>query len=162
MDALAEIEEFKRQLNVVSDAELAALLGFQRSTIAQWKKRGAVPASAKHSILVHIEFRQRNERARFEFSNMAPTKRQFSKALVIRFLVETSIEEDGDLEPEGLLLRAMELDYFELAAARLLDKRLEAGARDLAAAFRQVLGSADFVLDLTGEMTAMLREDPDT
>ena len=151
--ALAEIEDFKRQLNVVSDAELAAILGFPRSTIAQWKKRDAIPASAKQSIRAHIEYRGRNERAKFEFSKIPATKRHFAKALVIRYLVESTLEVDGDLEPDGLLFRAIEMDNFELAAARLLDRQLSAGARDLSIAFRNVLGAPDFVGELARELS---------
>lgn len=161
MNALAEIDDFKLQLNVFSDAEFAAVLGYQRSTIAQWKKRGAIPASAKHSIIAHITFRQTNERARLQFSKIPATKRQFAKAIVIRFLVESTLEVDGDLEPDELLFRAIEMDNFELAAARLLDNRLDAGARNLAAAFRQVLAVPDFVGELARELTSMLQEEAD-
>lgn len=158
MNALVELEEFKRQLNVVSDADLAAILGYQRSAVAQWKKRGSIPESAKQTIHAHIEFRNRNERARFEFSKIPATKRHFAKALVIRYLIETTLEIDGDFEPDGLLYRAIEMDNFELAAAKLLDRQLAEGAKDLSAAFRRVLAAPEFIADLAGEISLSFRD----
>lgn len=157
--AVAEIDEYKRHLDVVSDAEFAAILGYQRSTIAQWKKRGAIPAAAKHVIAKHIEWRKTNESARRKFSKLSASKRHFSKALVIRFLIDTLIAEDGDLEPDGLLFSAMEMDNFELAASRLLDQALAQGARDLATGYRSILAFEDFALSLAQALTSQARED---
>ena len=153
-DALADIEAYKRQLDIVTDAELASVIGYQRSTIAQWKKRGGIPASAKRTIERHIGSRKTNEAARASFSKLSASKRQFSKAIVVRYLVETTLDEDGDLEPDGLLYRAIEMDKFEMAAARLLDHELAAGAKDMAAAYRNVLAT-DVMMRLATELTAM-------
>lgn len=155
---MPEIEGYKRALDVVSDAELAAILGYQRSTIAQWKKRDAIPASARRLIRHHIDLREENNRAARAFSAMPPSMRQFSKALVISYLVATTLEEDGDLEPSNLLFRAMEMDRFEIAACRVLSRYVALGKHDLASAFREALASSSFVVELAEELTTMNRE----
>lgn len=152
-----QVDEVKRQLGVAADEELAAVLGYTPATIRQWRAKGVISDEGRRVVYNHLVFRRRNENARNEFSNIDASKRQFSKALVIRYLIETTLEEDGDLEPDGLLFRAIEMDNFELAASRLLDKELAKGAKNLLVAFRRIL-AGDIVMPLAGELTIMMNE----
>ncbi|PHP16394.1 hypothetical protein CG471_28370 [Sphingobium sp. IP1] len=153
----AQVDEVKHQLGVAADEELAAILGYAPATIKQWRAKGAISDEGRHVVFNHLVFRRRNEIARNEFSSIDTSKRQFSKALVIRYLIETTVEEDGDLEPDGLLFRAIEMDNFELAASRLLDKELARGAKNLLVAFRRIL-AGDVVMPLATELTIMMNE----
>ncbi|CAN5881029.1 hypothetical protein BH11PSE6_BH11PSE6_03710 [soil metagenome] len=50
------------------------------------------------------------------------------------------------------------MDNFELAAAKLLDRQLAEGAKDLSAAFRRVLAAPEFIADLAGEISLSFRD----
>ena len=151
------MDDVKRQLGIAADEELAAVLGYNSATIKQWRSKGAISDEGRNVVYNHLIFRRRNETARTEFSTIDASKRQFSKALVIRYLIDTTIEEDGDLEPDGLLFRAIEMDNFELAASRLLDKEMALGAKNLLSAFRKILTS-ELDMRLSKELTVMMNE----
>lgn len=151
------VDDVKRQLGIAADEELAAVLGYNPTTIKQWRSKGAISDEGRNVVYNHLIFRRRNETARTEFSTIDASKRQFSKALVIRYLIDTTIEEDGDLEPDGLLFRAIEMDNFELAASRLLDKEMALGAKNLLSAFRKIL-AGELDMRLSKELTAMMNE----
>lgn len=149
---LSEIEGFKRELGVVSDAELAAHIGYQRSSIAQWKKRGEIPASARSVIANTIEARSASIKARRLVDRMQPTERQLCRAIALRYLIVST--EDGDLEPDFMLYRVLVMDELELAASLLLRHHMESEALGAIAAYRRICGSETFEGDLTDFLRA--------
>lgn len=158
LDAGARIDAFKHEFDVRSDAEFAAIIGYHEGTVARWRITGKIPGDAIAAIMSHLEYRRRNEKDRDEFSGFTASKRQFSKALVIYYIVKSTLEEDGDLEADNLLFTAIYMDSFEVAASRLLDQELGSGAKNLLVAFRRLL-NPDLVLRLAKELTAMANED---
>lgn len=142
-----EIEEMKRKLGAASDSELAAVLGFQRSTIAQWKKRGAIPVRAKimaSNLASHIV---ENNNARWQLSSIAPAIRQISRAISLKYIIQST--EEYDLEPDGLIARAAYMDEIERSAYLLLKEIMKSRKQDAPSAFRFICSMDDFETELT-------------
>lgn len=140
----------KRQLSAATDSELAAALDIQRSAISQWKKRGAVPAKARRRCELIARHQDENEQARRQFSALPATIRQISRALALRYVIQTT--ELGDEEAGALLARALFLDEIERAAYILLTETMAQAGLDAPTAYRRLCVSPDLETGLAGKL----------
>jgi hypothetical protein len=145
-----EIDALKRQLGASTDSQLAAVLGLQRSAIAQWKKRGAVPDKARRAIEWTVAHRGANDEARAEFSRLPATLRQISRAISLLYVIRST--EEGDNEPAVLLDRALFLDELERAAYILLSETMKREGLDAPEAYRRICTATTFETDLTAKL----------
>lgn len=144
-----EIDGYKTALGAATDSDFATIMGLQRSTIAQWKKRAAIPESARRRIAWTIAHRQANETARSEFAKLPVTQRHISRAIALLYVVRST--EVSDLGPQEMLNRALFLDEIERAASMLLAETMEQERADAGQAYQALfaLEPADFETRLT-------------
>ena len=141
-----EIARLKSELGAETDAELATVLGLQRSAIAQWKKRGRVPDKAKRRVAWLKEHRNENEYAKEDFNLLSVSLRQICRAVALLYIVRTS--DTAALEPDILLGRSLFFDEIERASFLLLSDIMDNKQIDAAAAYNVIFSLPNLETDL--------------
>ena len=132
-----EIARMRDALHAVSDSELASLLGLGRSAVSQWRKRGAVPESAKAKA-AHVEAHLRQyANATGQVALLEPTMLTYARALAIAYAYRHASKAPARLE-DGLPEIAAAFDHVTLAAAKAIDGWTRAGL-DTESAFETLL-----------------------
>lgn len=123
------IAQMRAATGAASDADLARLLGLQRSAIAQWKKRGSVPAKALRKA-DQIAFAVTREGQAVAWLETVPQDiRIYAKALAIKCASPTDYRVDAMDAKRALALRlyrkASLFEELAVACALKLDQLLQ-------------------------------------
>lgn len=72
---------------------------------------------------------------------------QISRAIALKYIIQST--EDHDMEPEGLISRAIFVDELERAAYLLLREIMKSRKQDVQTAFRSICSMENFETELT-------------
>lgn len=165
------IDQMRAATGATSDADLARLLGLQRSAVAQWKKRGSVPAKAMGKADQIAFAITREGQAEAWLETMPQDIRAYAKALAIKCASPTDYRAESAEAKRNLALRlyrkASLFEELAVACALKLDQLLQMQPRLTAqSAFISLLFDPYLEHDVSekiayGEL-AFLREPPDS